>query len=494
MNGRSVSRRTFLGAGGVAVARAARPNILLIYTDQQRYDTIRALGNSRIETPNMDRLVREGVAFTHSTTPSPVCMAARWSLQTGQWSSAHRCYSNHHPGPRPAADIPRMLRAQGYRTALVGKNHTYLDAADFDVFEESPADSSAGSRDRDAWLKSRMSANPRLCEQAVPGGIEADGMHGKTNAALRFLESAGRAPIFLFVSYLYPHTPYHVPEPWFSRYIDKDLGRPVVEPGGLEAAGKPFRQIFHQRNNNAILPFTAEQTRIMRSVYYGMVSLVDGEIGRLLRFLDDHKLAGNTLLAFTTDHGDYMGDHGLYTKSPALYDCLVRVPFIVRWPGVVDANRRDGRFVSHVDLLPTFAAASGAPCPAQAQGVNLLPFLHDGGAGPAIRDAAFSEYGIPGQPYSQARLEQEGLTGKKFANPGQPLLPWEGNPVSLAGRIRMARTREWKFVEEQGGTDELYDLQNDPGELTNLASNPAHRSTVRTLRARLARWTASIGA
>jgi arylsulfatase A-like enzyme len=332
-----------------------------------------------------------------------------------------------------------------------------------------------------------MARNPRLCEEAVPGGLEADGMHLRTNDALRFLDSARGAPFFLFVSYLYPHTPYHVPEPWFSRYINRDLGQPAVEPRGLEAAGKPFRQVFHRRNNDAILPFTPEQTRVMRSVYYGMISLVDGEIGRLLRHLDDRGLVRNTLVVFTSDHGDYMGDHGLHTKSPALYDCLVRVPFIVRWPGMADAGRRDPRFVSHVDLLPTVAAVSGAAAPTQAQGVNLLPSLRDGGRGPAIRDAAFSEYGVPGQPYDQRRLEAEGLAGKKYSNPNQAALPWEGNPVSLAGRIRMLRTREWKFVEEQGGTDELYDLERDPGELQNLAGSRAHRATVEKMRSWLRR-------
>lgn len=489
-----LTRRTFLSTGVSAAAAARRPNILLIYTDQQRYDTIAALGNNRIDTPNLDRLVREGVTFTHATTPSPVSMAARWSLHTGQWTTAHRCYSNHHPGQPPRDDLPRMLRRNGYRTALIGKNHTYLTRADFDVFHETPADRTAGSPEREKWLKARLARNPRLCEEAVPGGVESDGMHLRTNDALQFLDSASGAPFFLFVSYLYPHTPYHVPEPWYSKYIHRDLGRPVVEPDGLAAAAKPFRHIFHQRNNDAILPFTPAQARTMRAVYHGMISLVDAEIGRLLQYLDDHGLAENTLLAFTSDHGDYMGDHGLYTKSPALYDCLVRVPLIVRWPGRADAGRRDARFASHVDFLPTFAAAIGAACPKEAQGVSLLPFLGDGGKGPPIRDAAFSEYGVPGQPYNQRRLEAEGLAGRRYTNPTQPGLPWEGNPVSLAGRIRMIRTLDWKYVEEEGGTDELYDLRQDPGERKNLAASAAHRTTLRGLKERLGRWKKGIGA
>lgn len=418
-----MDRRKFLGAGmgAGATARAARrrPNILLIYTDQQRYDTISALGYSRVDTPHLDRLAREGVTFTHATTPSPVCMAARWSLQTGQWTTAHRCYSNHHPGPMPQDHMPAMMRRNGYRTALVGKNHTWLSSGDFDLMQELAAGKALEPHEREAWLKSRLAKNPRLCEEAVPGGVEADGMHLHTDDALRFLDSSRGGPFFLFVSYLYPHTPYHAPEPWYSRSLGRDLGKPAVEPNGLASAGKPFRHIFHQRNNDAILPFTTEQTRIMRGVYHAMIALVDAEIGRLLRFLDDHKLTEITLVAFTSDHGDYMGDHGLYTKSPTLYDCLVRVPLILRWPGMADAGRRDGRLASHVDFMPTFAAAAGIDRPAQAQGVNLLPFLRDGGREGPVREAAFSEYGVPGQPYTQQRLEAEGLAGKWYANPNQ---------------------------------------------------------------------------
>jgi arylsulfatase A-like enzyme len=483
------TRRTFIGAGaGSGLLRAsaqsrARPNIILVYTDQQRYDTIAALGNRVIRTPNMDRLVREGVTFTHATTPSPVCMAARWSMQTGQWTTTHRCYSNHDPGPRPSAHLPGMLASAGYRTGLAGKNHTFLGAGDFDVYEERPK---SQHPEREAWLKKALRENPRLVERAVPGGIEQDDMHAVTNSALRFLEANRRSPFFLIASYLYPHTPYHAPEPYFSMYANSAIGPPAVEPQGLRRAGKPFRHHFHHRNNDAILPFDARQTALMRQVYYGMITLVDAEIGRLLLWLDDQKLTENTLLVFTSDHGDYMGDHGLCTKSPSLYDCLTRVPMIVRWPGRVDPRRLDSRFASHIDVMPTFAAAAGVSCPAQAQGVNLLPFLGDGGHGGPIRPAGYSEYGVPGRPYDDARLTAEGLAGKRYTNPNNDLLPWEGNPVSLAGRIRMVRTETWKYVEEPGGTDELYDLKSDPHELRNLAKDPDSARVLKQMKSTLA--------
>ncbi len=468
---------------------ADRPNVLLIYTDQQRYDTIAALGHGRYRTPNLDRLVERGVSFTQATTPCPVCVAARWSLHSGQYVSAHHSWSNHHWANPPALHLPGLLRQAGYRTGLIGKNHCFLRPEDFDVFQENPLPVKApGWPARQRW-QARQS--PRLSEEPAPGGVEADPEHAKTEAALEFIRSSGR-PFFCWLSYLYPHTPYHVPEPWFGLYRDADLGEPAIEPEGLAAAGKPFRQQFHQRNNDRILPYDADRVRTMRRVYAGMVSMVDAEVGRVLDVLDATGLAERTWVIFTSDHGDYMGDHGLITKSPALYDCLIRVPLIISGPGVVGAGRRDERPASAVDLMPTVLEWAGLDVPDPCQGLSLAPYAADGGAGPVRRDATFSEYGVPGQPYTPERLREEGLADTLQPSPYAPGLPWEGNPVSLAGRIYAVRTPHWKYVHEPDGTDELYDLQVDPHELVNLAGQRAHAATQADLRRRLEAWRAEV--
>ncbi len=468
-----------------------KPNILLIYTDQQRYDTIHALGNCRIKTPNLDRLTREGLAFTHATTPSPVCLANRWSLHSGQWTSTHGCTSNHHRAARPPTDLVTMLREGGYITGLSGKNHSFLISDDFDLCDENPAlESHPDWSDYLDWVRYRRQHYPRLAEEPVPTSVTAE--HAKTESALHFINACAEdnQPFFLWLSYLYPHTPYEAPEPYFSLY--EDLPSPQLEPHGLAAAGKPFRQQFHQRNNDAIIPFTATQVDLMRRIYYGMVTMIDGEIGRILDLLDERGLSENTLLVFTSDHGDYQGDHGLIAKSPALYDALTRVPFIVRWPSQIDCGRIDDRFASHIDLMPTFAAAADLPCPEQAQGVNLLPYLQDGGAGEPIRPYAISEYGVPGEPYDEARLRHEGLQDRLFTNPADERLSWEGNPVSLAGRIRMIRSHDWKLIAEAGAAGELYNLRTDAHELTNLWDNRQHQHVKDELQLELRRWLASI--
>lgn len=468
-----------------------KPNILLIYTDQQRYDTIGALGNCDIQTSNLDRLLSQGVAFSHASTPSPVCLANRWSLHSGQWTTTHHCYSNHHPGIRPKAGLPNLLRQSGYVTGLVGKNHSFLTPKDMDLWDEKP--SLPKHREWQQWLEwqqYREDSYPRLAEEPIPTSITAE--HAKTESALRFMaqQQDQDRPFFLWLSFLYPHTPYEAPEPFYSMY--SQLPDPQVEAGGLAAAGKPFRQQFHQRNNDAIIPFTTEQVALMRRVYYGMISMIDGEIGKILDFLDKSGLSESTFVVFTSDHGDYQGDHGLMAKSPALYDDLVRVPLILRWPGQIDSGRIDDRFASHIDLLPTIAEAAGLPCPAQAQGVSLLPFLRDGGTGGSIRPFAVSEYGVPGQPYTEQRLLDEGLSDTVFTNPFNDRLSWEGNPIALAGRIRMIRNHSWKLIDEENGEGELYDMREDPAELVNLWNRAETRAIQDELQLQLNAWLAGI--
>lgn len=436
-------------------------NFILIYTDQQRADTIGYLGNDNISTPNLDKLCREGVAFTHGTTPSPVCMPARWCLHTGQWASTHKCYSNHHPGPMPSFSLPSLLREGGYFTGLVGKNHSFLTPDDLDWWSEDPRElQGEAQKQREDYLKK----NPllRTCFEAVPGGQNADPEHNKTNEALKFLrEKPKDKPFFLWLSYLNPHTPYQVSEPWFSQYAEKTLPPPSQD----SLTEKPWRQRFHRINTERILPYDKTQIERMRQVYYAMISSVDHEIGRVLDFLDDSGEREDTLILFTSDHGDYQGDHGLLTKSPALYDCLVRVPFIISGPDWPRGETCSHQFVSHVDIAPTFLRAAGLPIPSEMEGKDIKePFINNS----PIRECAYGEYGIPGQPYNDNKVKEEGLEEKRYTNPGDPRLPWEGNPLALAGPIRMVRTEKWKMIEEKGGTWELYDLVQDPREVNNL--------------------------
>ncbi len=456
-----------------------KPNVLIIYTDQQRYNTIHALGNKHIKTPHIDDLISEGTAFTHSFVTAPVCVPSRWSLHSGMYTTTHQTYSNHHVSKkkRPATSMPLEFKKQGYQTVLVGKNHCFLNKKHMDVmiktkkFKKKPKDK-------------------RSADEAMPWTVEEDPMHLLTSDALAVLDKQRKEdgkPVFMWLSYLYPHTPYMCPEPYFSMYNDVDIDKPAVESNGLKAAGKPFRQQFHKANTDRLKPYDEAKTMRMKRTYYSMVSMIDAEIGRLIDFLDKNNMRENTIIVFTSDHGDYMGDHGMNTKSPAMYDCLTRVPLIFSWPKTIKANQITDELASNIDVMPTLLNFIGAEIPEQVQGNSLVPLLTKGKMKKS-RKYIFSEYGIPGKPLDEESLKK--LIPNVEENPIDFVkgIPWEANPVSLAGRFRMIRSHDFKLVEEENGTNELYDLKKDPNELVNVYGQPEYAKVQKKMTKALKKW------
>ncbi len=458
-----------------------KPNILLIYADQMRHDTLSCLGYDWVDSPHLDRLASQGQVYPQAVTPCPVCMSARWSLHTGQYNSSHGCYSNHHPGPRPPQHLPGELKKGGYTTALIGKNHSFLGEDDLDHLDLNPEPvSQEATRERALWAS--QSENRRLGLEAAPGAREGDQEAAKTEAAIRFIRehADNPSPFFLWLSYLNPHTPYHAPDPWHAEYVSREVPSPQLEPDGLKT--KPFRQQFHQRSTNRLLPMDDGEVIRMRQVYAAMIAFLDQEIGRVLDEVDRLGTADETVVVFTSDHGDYMGDHGLYTKSPALYDCLVRVPQIIRGPGFSPGT--DERLVNQVDLMPTLLSAAGLPIPGSCEGIDLRT-----SEAPEFQVA---EYGVPGvTPFTQEDMEQGRIPEEAWTAPGKTDIPWEGNPVSLAGRIRMIRTVDWKLVMEEDVPVEFYDLKKDPHELINQVDHTEYAEQQQELEERLKGWIAN---
>jgi arylsulfatase A-like enzyme len=437
-----------------------KPNVIIIYTDQQSYNTIHSLSNEHIKTPNLDLLVEDGVAFTNSFVTAPACVPSRSSFHSGMYVSSHKSYTNHHWGGRPETTLPLELKRNGYTTTLIGKNHCYLDTTDIDRFIHTPA------------FQARP-ADKRTAVKAMSWELENDPMHILTDSAIQVIENRKQGQ-FIWLSYLYPHTPYMVPEPFFSMYDSLNIPGPVNEEEGLKAANKPFRQQFHQKNNDLTLAYDHEKTMRMKRNYYGMVSLIDAEIGRLITCLKEEGLYDNTILIFTADHGDYIGDHGLFTKSPAMYDCLVRVPLIIHYPEKIKRKDLSSELISSIDLMPTILSLLGLEIPAQVEGISYADYLVNGSQ-ENIRTHVIAEYGLPGNNISSFDELQDLVPGfPETTFQFTKGLPWEGNPVSLAGRIRMIRTKKWKLVYDDELNSELYDMKNDPDELVNLFSDPDH--------------------
>ncbi|MHB0874729.1 MAG: sulfatase-like hydrolase/transferase [Anaerolineae bacterium] len=431
------------------------PNILLVHSDQHRYDCLGATGHPLIRTPHMDCMAREGVLFTHAFTPCPLCVPSRNSLLFGQWPSQHRAIGNQHTEiPFPARDglpsFSQALRDGGYYLGYVGKwgVHPARKPTDFGFHDYVPADGYERWRagqglppapHDNGWFGE---ADPHVAPEQSRMGWGAD-------VAIRLHRAAADAgrPFFIRWDPSGPHLPNVVPEPYASMYAPRDIPPWPSFPDPL--VGKPFIQA-QQRRTWELDGWTWEQWAPVVSRYLGDVSLMDAQLGRVLQALDESGLADDTLVAYTCDHGDTCGGHGMIDKHYIMYDDVVRVPLILRWPRRLPAGGRCDGFTAHaLDLAATFCDAAAVPMPGSFRGASLLPMALGQVRGGT--DAFSCYFGGQFGLYSQ----------------------------------RMVRDRRWKYVWNATAEDELYDLTADPAELHNLAAEPATRTELQRLRHRL---------
>ncbi|MFI6631941.1 sulfatase [Nonomuraea fuscirosea] len=448
------------------------PNILLICTDQQRFDALGAYGNDEIHTPHLDRLAEQGVLFENCYVNSPVCGPSRASLMSGRYVHAHGAWANGVGLPAHERLFSRDLADHGYDCGLVGKFHVggacsggrlepRLDDG-FRVFRWAH-DPYPGSSENayHRWLRA---VRPDLYDSAVQAGAGTgfDAMPtefhysrwigNETIDYLRRSRDPGK-PFFFVANFFDPHHGFGAPKEYADAYRDKPLRRPVTRD--QELAGKPpvlteASQRSYAGHARGYVEYTESELHDVKVNYYAMVSLVDDEVGRILAALDETGLAENTLVVFTSDHGEMLGDHQLMLKGPMMYECAVRVPLLMRWPAGLPAGERRAELVQWIDLASTFLAAAGAPPLPRGQGLDLLP-LARGEQDAPVRGWALCEYRNSGHPYPE--------------------------PVHTT----MLRRDHWKIVVYHGApsttrarTGELYDLDRDPAELDNLWDDPAH--------------------
>lgn len=435
------------------------PNILLIHTDQHRYDCLGITGHPLAQTPHLDRLAREGVIFDHAFTPSPICVPARASLLTGVWPTEHLSIANADTeAPRPFRDdlptFSQALNEGGYRLGFVGKFqihrqkppqafgfHDYIDDAQYGPWRAAQGLPPQPHTNR--WFGE---ADPYITPQQsrVAWGVDR---------ALEQLRAyaAGGQPFFLRWDPSEPHLPNIVPEPYASMF--DPLQVPPWPSFGDPLAGKPYIQ-SQMRRTWKIDGWGWQQWAPIVARYLGEIALIDAQVGRLLNALDELGLSENTLVIYTCDHGDLCGGHGMIDKHYVLYDDVVRVPLIARFPGRAQAGSRSRAFVcQELDLAATFLDAAGLPLPPTFRGQSLLPLL--AGDASSAREDIFAMY--------------------------------QGNQFGLYSQ-RMLRDSRWKYVWNATAEDELYDLQADPGEIHNRAADPSCREELARLRRRLVAW------
>ncbi len=468
---RAVLLLAFLGIGSTSLSSAAddRPNVLLIYTDDHAQWAVGAYGNRDVHTPHMDRLAAAGMRFTQGFT-KPVCSPSRAMLLTGLYS--HRVgIPDYIPHGNPVVSgnglppgtptVASVLKSVGYATAMIGKWHLgygekyYPENYGFALAEGYSYIARGKAIDSVGKIPFFVDGNE------VPG-FRGDPQHTDILAdrAIAFLEDQGRQPFFMFLSIYLPHLPWSaVPDEDRAHYQGKNLAVPDLA---------------------AFPESTVDETELrnLTRAYYANITCADRNMGRVLDALDRLGMAKNTLVFFIGDNGFNVGQHGLLGKGnaqilriddrrPNMFDHSVLVPFIVRWPGVVEAASVNDAIVSTIDVLPTVAEIAAAGGALKTDGWSLLPVLK-GESDVGWRDAWFDTYDM-------IYLKKD--------------------------HMRMIRTSDWKLVWhfdaagqpllDQG--HELFNLMADPEELTNRYSSPAASTVKKQLETRLRKWMTEVG-
>lgn len=445
-------------------------NILWICTDQQRFDTIGALNNPYINTPNLDRLCREGTAFTRAYCQNPICTPSRASFMTGMYPSAIRaCINGNERFSDAAPLVSKLLRDAGHACGLVGKLHLASvwqgpekrvdDGYAFFRYSHSPnAKLSQGNQYMQWLIDEGQDVDAILQRKAKPSDTDHGGYrpdidpkwHQTTwcaNEAMRFMEESREGPWLLNVNIFDPHPPFDAPDVYADRYWGKELPGPRFRTSDLEIQKRLSKVDF--QSDPKELP--EDYAREIIANYYGMVELIDHNVGRMLDKLEELGLAERTLVIFTSDHGETLGDHGLVGKGCRFYESLTRVPLIMRLPGRIQSGVTREALVELIDIAPTVLELAGVALPERMQGRSLWPLLEGRASDGEHRQHARCEF----------------FCTLNMLGTGRPFVPSYGS---------MIRDDRYKLCVYHGKDyGELYDLENDPWEHENLWESEERR-------------------
>lgn len=436
-----------------------RPNILWYCTDQQRFDTIAGLGNPHVVTPTLDELVRQGVAFTHAYCQSPICTPSRSSFMTGMYPSRlHNTRNGNESFPAYPPVITKLIADAGYDCGLVGKFHLQSagkrtepridDGFSYWKFSHAPRDDWSQGHDYAEWVRQNGGDldTLRQSESRVPP--EFHQTTWASQCAIDFIRKgrSGAQPWLLNLNIYDPHPPFVPPKEYSDRFQASDMPGPHFRDSDLvhqrKLASLDFQdQLRTPEEHNA---------KQVQAFYYAMIAQIDDQFARILQALEESGQRDNTVIIFTSDHGEALGDHGLMFKGCRFYEGLVRVPLIFSWPGHFQTDMKSSGLVELLDLTSTLMEICGLSCPDYMQGNSLLPVLH-GEADPAhLRKFVRSEY------FDALDTQFTGGTG------------------TFGTMYRTERFKLSMYHDKKLG--ELYDLQADPWEFDDLWDSAEHQA------------------
>ena len=480
-----------------------KSNLLFIYTDEQAAETMAAYGNRMIQMPNLNRLAERGTVFERAYVSQPVCTPSRSTLLTGLWPHQSGVTENNIPLAREIPCLPEMLDTDQFATAHYGKWHLGDEIFSQHGFVEwRGIDDGYAKYYREPERQEEVSDYHRWL---VGRGLSpANGKRFGRDEAARFPEYLGKPaylaneacdflrrnrdnPFILYVNFLEPHMPYFGPR---DGHHDPDQIPLPANFHNLPGGGQPlklrvFREAYRERGHSGYPLKTESDWREMIARYWGLCSLVDTHVGRILATLEELGMDENTIVVFTSDHGDMMGSHQLLAKC-VMYEEAVRVPWIVRLPGQTEGRRVSGP-VSQIDMVPTLLDLLGADVPERLPGRSRAAWLREDGP-KRLEEDVFIEWNGP----------NTGIVGETAANFVVPdslreeVTPEELNE-SITDPIRSIVTADgWKFNRSSRGDHELINLNDDPGETQNLATDPAHEARMRELSDRIEVWEAGV--
>jgi arylsulfatase A-like enzyme len=492
-------------------------NILFIMCDQLRYDYLSCSGHPYLKTPHIDALAARGVRFDRTYVQSPICGASRMSFYTGRYVDSHGASWNGIPLKVGEMTMGDYLRPLGMDAVLVGKTHMRADTegmerlgvdpesiigvrvseCGFDPFDRDDGmvavgpdgDYEAYRPPYEAYLRAKGYDGPNpwhdWANSVDLGGNTIGSGYAMRHArkparvadedsetpymvgrAMEYIDGAGDKPWCIHLSMIKPHWPYIAPAPYNDMYGPEHVIAPRRSESERDNPHPVYREFMKHRVAQA---FSRDEVRNeVVPVYMGLIKQIDDQMGRLVRFLEERKLMENTMIVFTSDHGDYLGDHWMGEKD-LFHDPSARVPLIIYDPSPeADATRGSvcDELVESIDLVPTFLAAAGGDPVAQShrlEGRSLMPLLH--GEKPAWRRYAIAEYDYSVSP-TAVQLKTEPRDARLF----------------------MVTNKHWKYIAAIGHRPMLFDLQNDPDELNDLGDHGDHGQMRAEMDAALRIW------
>ncbi len=418
-------------------ASSGRPNVIYAFSDEHRWQSMSFTEMPGVKTPNMDRLARQGCSFTHCISNYPVCTPHRAILLTGRWPYQQGLIDNDIALNSGEMTIGKAFKAAGYATGYIGKWHLGGRRAEPFGFDLSLIWEGTNQHWKSTWFPA---SGPAVQEKAYNASV-------MTRQAIQFIEAHRGEPFFLMLSWNPPHTSFTDPPPEFQAlYPDQGL--------------LPFRPnvpaVADRRRGGGV---SEVPTWEVYRGYHAHISAIDAELGRLMQKLDELGLADNTVLVYSSDHGSMQGSHGVGGKRQP-YEESIRVPFIVRWPGVIPEGIHPDELFGTIDVMPSLCSLAGIPVPPTCEGINLSPIMR-GQPGPT--------------PASQFMMH----VSKGNASGG------DGHPAPL---FRGVTTGRYTYAVQPDGPWCLFDNAQDPYQAHNLIDDPGLAGVRGELRGMLAEW------